>query len=112
MVTSRKPDESDKRIGLEIARLRKDKKVSQAVLAARLGISTQQLGKYERGENRISSGRHELAMTILNGDAAPVGFSEDATPFEGAPTLKAQLEQAIDGVTNALDHMKALVSRM
>ena len=76
MQTSRKPDENDRARGRELARLRKVVGLSQEQLAGRLGISAKQLGKYERGLNRMSAGRYEAALRILRGHAGGSGFAE------------------------------------
>jgi len=61
---------SDNAIDRMIAkRLRKRRKalcVTQAVLAASIGITFQQLQKYENGTNRISASRLYLASKALD----------------------------------------------
>ena len=82
MTTSRKPDESDKAKGRELARLRKAAGMSQEQLATRLGISAKQLGKYERGQNRVPIGRYEAALNILR-ERVGGGFSESQASYDG-----------------------------
>ena len=85
MKTSRKPDESDRAKGRELARLRKAVGMSQEQLAIRLGISAKQIGKYERGQNRVPAGRYEAASTILREqEAGGSGFAESQAPYGGA----------------------------
>ena len=55
MKTKRKATQSDKVIGINIKKYRLLKKMSQEHLAADLGISFQQLQKYENGKNRVSA---------------------------------------------------------
>ena len=62
-------DEIDRNIGRNIRFQRLRRELSQAQLAARLGISYQQLQKYERGINRISASRLLLISQAL---AVPV----------------------------------------
>lgn len=60
----------DKSVGLRIRLLRKSKKVSQAKLAEALGLTFQQIQKYERGANRVSASKlHEIA-NMLDVDVA------------------------------------------
>jgi transcriptional regulator with XRE-family HTH domain len=52
MITT--PDPMDVALGRVVREIRKRKKISQTALGAALGISFQQIQKYERGTNRIS----------------------------------------------------------
>ncbi|WP_273054601.1 MULTISPECIES: helix-turn-helix domain-containing protein [Hyphomonas] len=55
----------DKIVGMNIRRLRLDRKLSLQELAERLGISHQQLQKYETSMNRVSAGMlHAIAETL------------------------------------------------
>ena len=56
----------DKFVGERIREARLTQKMSQQTLAQLLGISFQQVQKYERGQNRVSGGRFELLVTALN----------------------------------------------
>ncbi|MBZ7921630.1 helix-turn-helix domain-containing protein [Ensifer adhaerens] len=47
--------EIDREIGARIRRFRKSRDMSQGALAAKLGITFQQLQKYEKGVNRVST---------------------------------------------------------
>lgn len=47
------PDPVDVAVGAALRQLRQSRKVSMAALARRLGLSYQQIQKYERGENRM-----------------------------------------------------------
>ncbi len=65
-------DPVDPAIGERIRQRRVELGLTQDQLAAKLGISYQQLQKYERGANRISASRlFELAACL---DAAPASF--------------------------------------
>lgn len=54
--TKQKATEVDRMVGENLRRLRMIKGVSQAELAEQIGVSFQQLQKYEKGINRISAG--------------------------------------------------------
>jgi transcriptional regulator with XRE-family HTH domain len=61
----RSPDRIDAIVGARIVALRAEAGLSQAQLAARIGISFQQIQKYEVGANRVSASRlHQLATAL------------------------------------------------
>ena len=80
-VTSpREADAIDRAVGRRIAARRAALGRSQSALASELGISFQQLQKYEAGQNRVSASRlHRIALLL----GAPVG---DFFPEEGLET--------------------------
>jgi transcriptional regulator with XRE-family HTH domain len=49
------PDPVDVHVGGTLARLRRARKVSQKTLADAIGVSFQQVQKYEAGRNRLSA---------------------------------------------------------
>jgi len=53
----RRADAIDAAVGDNMRVLRLSRKLSQGALASKIGISFQQLQKYEQGTNRISAGR-------------------------------------------------------
>lgn len=53
----RSPDETDAFVGARLAERRQALGLTQVALAKRLGISPQQVQKYEAGANRISASR-------------------------------------------------------
>jgi transcriptional regulator with XRE-family HTH domain len=62
---AKNPNKIDKYVGERMRTRRKELKLSQEALAALLGITFQQIQKYERGTNRISAGRlFELARAL------------------------------------------------
>lgn len=55
----------DLQVGERLAALRKARGLSQGELGQKLGITFQQVQKYERGTNRISAGRlYEIAVIL------------------------------------------------
>jgi len=54
---TRAPERADALVGHNIRIQRIAKKMSQGALAARLGVTAQQVQKYERGANRVTAGR-------------------------------------------------------
>src|SRR5688500_10885307 len=108
MKTSRKPDESDRAKGRELARLRKAAGMSQEQLAIRLGISAKQFGKYERGQNRVPAGRYEAALTILREQAGGSGFAESQAPYGGQERTREALLLSLEQMRNDLNTMYRL----
>ncbi len=59
------PHPVDVKVGQTVLKLRRLRGISQQELAAKIGVSFQQLQKYERGTNRISASRmYELARAL------------------------------------------------
>jgi transcriptional regulator with XRE-family HTH domain len=58
-------DEVDAYVGARIGLRRSALGLSQSALAQQLGISFQQVQKYETGQNRISASRLHRAATVL-----------------------------------------------
>src|SRR5215475_10142765 len=57
MTTSKGPDSVDQMVGRNIRIYRLQKKLTQTELADELGLTFQQVQKYEKGTNRVGSGR-------------------------------------------------------
>ena len=75
------PDQIDLETGITLRRLRKERGLSQQRLGEALGITFQQVQKYERGTNRISASMLVKAARILSvqpGDLLP---RSDAAPL-------------------------------
>ncbi len=90
------PNLVDKHVGRRMRWRRRELKLSQEALAGRLGLTFQQVQKYERGSNRISAGRlYELAKALETsipyfyhgveevGSALSTGLAEDGADFTG-----------------------------
>lgn len=87
---------------------------SQTELAAALGITFQQVQKYEKGANRISPGKLVLAGRFL--DAAPTFFFEGAPGQKGATrddgaALAAKFFGASGGATLASYYLRLPTAR-
>lgn len=79
MSESKLPSDIDRIVGENIYRQRRRLKLTQERLGELLGLTFQQVQKYEKGVNRVSAGRlYEIANVL----EVPVGFF-----FEGAGTL-------------------------
>jgi transcriptional regulator with XRE-family HTH domain len=71
------PDPVDVHVGSRVRMRRKVLGMSQEALADRLGLTFQQVQKYERGHNRVSSSKLYMAAKALE---APIAYF-----FEGLP---------------------------
>lgn len=74
----RETNDVDKFVGERIRLYRAMLGISQQKLAEHLGVTFQQLQKYERGENRIGAGRLLMAATALG---IPISFLLDEEGF-------------------------------
>lgn len=91
MVTNRgkkQPDPVDLHVASRLKRFREDARVTQEQLAARLGITFQQIQKYEKGINRITLGRF---FEITKALQLPVDRFFDE--FGGAPASAGLSEE-------------------
>ncbi len=85
--SQRKADEVDFLVGRRLKERRRAMKLSQKELGAALGISYQQVQKYESGTNRISAGRLYNIASLLGlkiedfFDGADDGNSEERKPL-------------------------------
>lgn len=80
---ARSPHPVDAYVGARIAARRMALGLSQTVLGQRVGISAQQMQKYEAGTNRISASRlHGIARTL---GQAPGSFFPDGMDDIGQP---------------------------
>ena len=92
-------DEIDAYVGARIGLRRSALGLSQSALAQQLGISFQQVQKYETGQNRISASRLHRAATVLGTSVdtffPPVETAQGAVD-EGWETLRF-LTATVDG---------------
>jgi transcriptional regulator with XRE-family HTH domain len=65
MTTSKGPDSVDQMVGRNIRIYRLQKRLTQTELADELGLTFQQVQKYEKGTNRVGSGRLLKIATFL-----------------------------------------------
>ena len=81
IATKKAPNSIDKHVGRRVRMRRKMLAMGQTQLAEALGLTYQQVQKYEDGTNRIGAGRLQQISDILQ---VPVAFF-----FEGAPNASA-----------------------
>ncbi len=78
---TKSPDSNDVAVGLRIRMYRLSRRLPQKTLAYELGVTTQQLSKYELGINRIGAGRLQKIAEILD---IPITALFDARNDEAA----------------------------
>lgn len=80
MTRAKRPNQVDVDVGRRIRVQRKNKGLSQISLADALGITFQQVQKYEKGTNRVGASRISHIAQILD---VPVSFFFDDQPTAG-----------------------------
>jgi transcriptional regulator with XRE-family HTH domain len=80
-MTKKSPNPIDKHVGSRVRMRRMMISMSQEKLGEKLGITFQQIQKYEKGTNRVGASRLQQIANVLG---VPVGFF-----FEGAPNVDA-----------------------
>jgi transcriptional regulator with XRE-family HTH domain len=84
MVNAKTPSPIDIHVGSRLRKRRRMLGMSQATMGERLGLTFQQVQKYEKGMNRIGASRLQQAADIL-GVTVPYFFEGgDEGPYKGA----------------------------
>ena len=112
MSSPRQPTQRDREVGQQISRLRKAAGLTQEGLAGRLGVSQQQVGKYERGENRLCHTRVEEIHRLLTDAGGDVGFAEPPAVFRTtlSDAMKGEISQSITRIEDELRRLKQLLA--
>jgi transcriptional regulator with XRE-family HTH domain len=85
-MAKKQPDSMDIKVGSKVRALRLERQMSQEKLGDALGLTFQQVQKYEKGTNRISAGRLQRIATILEVPVS-VFFADANPPAGGAESL-------------------------
>src|SRR5690349_22462530 len=88
MMAKKAPNPIDKHVGSRVRMRRMMLSMSQEKLGDALGLTFQQVQKYEKGTNRIGASRLQQISTILQ---VPVAFF-----FEGVPEVATGRAQSKD----------------
>ena len=80
-VRARRADGRDAEVGRRVRSRRLECRLSQTELADRIGVTFQQVQKYEKGVNRIGAGRLQRISEALD---VPITFFFDASPHAPA----------------------------
>ena len=91
MIAKKAPNPIDKHVGSRVRMRRMMLGMSQEKLGNNLGLTFQQVQKYEKGTNRIGASRLQQISQILQ---VPVSFF-----FEGAPNVGPSVR--VDGMSEA-----------
>jgi transcriptional regulator with XRE-family HTH domain len=112
-MTKKTPNPIDRHVGSRVRMRRMMISMSQEKLGERLGITFQQVQKYEKGTNRIGASRlHQIANVLSvpvaffyedmpGGEAAAVGFGES-----GSPVYISEFMASSEGLALAKAFMK------
>jgi len=108
-------DAVDRRVGARIRELRKAARLSQASLGAAIGVTFQQVQKYENGSTRVSASKLWLIAQTLGVRAADVFDTlpgpEAETPEEGGRLIDAWARlprQQRDDVLSLVENLAAV----
>lgn len=99
---SRSPTEIDISVGERIRELRIEAKLTLSELGAELGISHQQLQKYETGTNRLSAGMLAKVAAKLRVPIQMLFDDPDAAPAPIPAKVRQRMEQARAALDEAL----------
>ena len=105
---NKKPNKIDRACGSWLERIRRYKGVNREVMAEAMGISHQQLQKYEKGHNRITVGRLDDAAKFLGCnllDLIPPNLDDDGRVF------MESIDPRVVQLYNALNKKKRLIVR-
>ena len=83
----------DEAVGASIRLLHKRRKMSQAELGKALGVTFQQVQKYENGKNRVGASRLHMVATALN---VPIGELFDGATATSSSRSRATKSLAFD----------------
>ena len=93
-MSARSPNKTDIHIGKRLKMQRLARGLSQTDVASRLGITFQQIQKYERGTNRVGAGRLQEMANLLG--VTPAFF------FKDGPRLKEGQSEDTSETTDLL----------
>ncbi len=93
------PNPTDKYVGSRVRMRRMMLGMSQEKLADALGLTFQQIQKYEKGTNRISASRLQAISQILD---TPVHFFFEGAPHSGKPVQQLDESSSPAYVTDFL----------
>jgi transcriptional regulator with XRE-family HTH domain len=107
MRTQKPPDPLDRLIGRNIRFFRIESGLSQTTLAERVGVSFQQLQKYENAANRVPASRLiriaralNVPVPILWTDHPDAAASETASRLPGVPEAQRRLTHAVSRIAD------------
>ena len=100
---ARKADGRDAEVGRRVRSKRLECSLSQTDLADRVGVTFQQVQKYEKGVNRIGAGRLQRISEALG---VPITFFFDATPSSRPSVASSSSDNTIFGLMQHTDAVR------
>ncbi len=102
------PDPIDIAVGLRLRTVRKSKGMSQEQLGKALGITFQQIQKYERGTNRISASMLVKSARTLEVSASSL-LPDENDPAPKSPVILSMMSQlrGVDELVECYSRIKS-----
>lgn len=105
---ARKLTEADRFVGQRLRQARREHGLTQDRLATALGVTFQQIQKYEAGHSRISAGRlRDIAIAV----AKPIDFFFEpiggASPDDCEPALRLQMRDLRRDAKRLVDQIRS-----
>lgn len=91
-MAAKTPNPIDVHVGMRLRQRRMTRSVSQEKLGEQLGVTFQQIQKYEKGSNRIGASRLFEIARILD---IPVGYFYEGLPEDGSSPALEGLGEAV-----------------
>ena len=89
----KQPNLLDIKVGRRLRALRLQRHISQSTLGDALGLTFQQIQKYEKGKNRITIGRLQQIANVL-GVPASIFFKDEVVPSSSSASLLEVVDTA------------------
>ncbi len=103
---TRSPNDTDRAVGVKLRKLRTDAGLTLQSLGEQIGVSHQQLQKYETGANRISAGMLPAIADALGVDMMDffeMAMAPDAHEMSEADQLRRECERLLRRTKSAED---------
>ena len=113
--SNKRVSDVDRQVGARVKAVRNHLRMSQSALAAKIGVTFQQVQKYEKGMNRVGASRLQRIADALgvsvssffDGDAIPTGFDLSEYVHIADPNLRSQVVKLVE----AFEQRKTTLSR-
>jgi transcriptional regulator with XRE-family HTH domain len=92
-MSARTPDPLDMMVGARIRILRSDRGTSQGELAGKIGVTFQQVQKYEKGTNRVGASRLSRIASVLGVSVGELFESSENTSATGRSPFRLLAER-------------------
>ncbi|ABI76487.1 DNA-binding protein [Hyphomonas neptunium ATCC 15444] len=106
---SRSPNDLDRIVGSNIRALRQSQNITLQALATEIGVSHQQLQKYETSANRLSAGMLPIVAEALGVEVSDLYFNEQCAKSDQHDEA-ARLRKECEGVIQRVKSKEVLAS--